>query len=123
MFGRLYFHEFNCSLKIHIVRLFRARSSKTIECRFSLKCQKRPPDVFFKKRKPATLLKLRLWHKCFPVNFAKFLRTPFLQNTSGDCFYKSLKPNSHLCNFLCKRKCSFILLCLYKIILSKCGVM
>ena len=33
--------------------------------------------------RPATLLKKRLWHKCFPVNFAKFLRTPFLQNTSG----------------------------------------
>ena len=31
----------------------------------------------------ATLLKKRLWHKCFPVNFVKFLRTPFLQNTSG----------------------------------------
>ena len=29
------------------------------------------------------LLKKRLWHRCFPVNFAKFLRTPFLQNTSG----------------------------------------
>ena len=29
----------------------------------------------------ATLLKKRLWHRCFPVNFAKFLRTPFLQNT------------------------------------------
>ena len=28
--------------------------------------------------RPATLLKKRLWHKCFPVNFAKFLRTPFL---------------------------------------------
>ena len=27
---------------------------------------------------PATLLKKRLWHRCFPVNFAKFLRTPFL---------------------------------------------
>ena len=26
---------------------------------------------------PATLLKKRLWHRCFPVNFAKFLRTPF----------------------------------------------
>ena len=26
---------------------------------------------------PSTLLKKRLWHKCFPVNFAKFLRTPF----------------------------------------------
>ena len=26
----------------------------------------------------ATLLKKRLWHKCFPVNFAKFLRTPLV---------------------------------------------
>ena len=32
---------------------------------------------------PATVLKKRLWHRCFPVNFAKFLRTPFLENTSG----------------------------------------
>ena len=27
------------------------------------------------------VLKKRLWHRCFPVNFVKFLRTPFLQNT------------------------------------------
>ena len=33
--------------------------------------------------RPATLLKKRLWQRYFPVNFAKFLRTPFLQNTSG----------------------------------------
>ena len=26
------------------------------------------------------------WHRCFPVNFAKFLRRPFLQNTSCGCF-------------------------------------
>ena len=26
--------------------------------------------------RPATLLKKRLWHRCLPVNFAKFLRTP-----------------------------------------------
>ena len=70
--------------------------------------QKQPPEVLCKKRcsekfrkftgkhlckslffnkvaclKPATLLKRRLWHRCFPVNFAKFLRTPFLKNTSG----------------------------------------
>ena len=32
---------------------------------------------------PATLLKKRLWHRCFPVNFAKFLITPFSKNTSG----------------------------------------
>ena len=29
------------------------------------------------KLRPATLLKKRLWHRCFPMNFAKFLRTPF----------------------------------------------
>ena len=40
---------------------------------------------------PPSLLKKRLWHRCFPVNFAKFLRTPFSQNTSGQLFlyYKS----------------------------------
>ena len=27
--------------------------------------------------KPATLFKKRLWHSCFPVSFAKFLRTDF----------------------------------------------
>ena len=32
---------------------------------------------------PVTLLKKRLWHSCLPVNLAKFLRTPFSQNTSG----------------------------------------
>ena len=31
-------------------------------------------------------LKKRLWHRCFPVNFVKFLRTPFLQNTFVGCF-------------------------------------
>ena len=29
----------------------------------------------------ATLLKNTLWHRCFPMNFAKFLRTPYLQNS------------------------------------------
>ena len=33
--------------------------------------------------RPAILFKKRLWHRSFPVNFAKFLRTPFWQNTSG----------------------------------------
>ena len=28
--------------------------------------------------RPATSLKKRLCHSCFPVNFAKFLRTPYL---------------------------------------------
>ena len=35
---------------------------------------------------PATLLKKRLWHKCFPMNFAKFLRIPFHRTPLNDCF-------------------------------------
>ena len=38
-------------------------------------------SLFFNKvpgLRPATLLKKRLWHRCFPVNFVKFPRTPFL---------------------------------------------
>ena len=38
-------------------------------------------SLFFNKitgLSPATLLKKRLWHRRFPVNFAKFVRTPFL---------------------------------------------
>ena len=36
-----------------------------------------------RQKQPATLLKRRLWHMCFPVNFVKFLKATFLQNTSG----------------------------------------
>ena len=39
-------------------------------------------SLFFNKiagLRPATLLKKRLWNRCFPVNFTKFLRTPFSQ--------------------------------------------
>ena len=36
------------------------------------------PSLFFNEV-AATLLKKRLWHRCFPVNFAKFLRAPFLK--------------------------------------------
>ena len=28
--------------------------------------------------RPTALLKKRLWHRCFTMNFGKFLRTPFL---------------------------------------------
>ena len=69
-------------------------------------CQKHPPYVFcrnkcfrnfpkfkqentyawdpllIKSQVPATLIKKSLWYRCFPVNFGKFLGTPFLQNTS-----------------------------------------
>ena len=38
-------------------------------------------SLFFNKvagLRPATLWEKRLWHRCFPVNFPKFLRTLFL---------------------------------------------
>ena len=56
--------------------------------------QKQSPEVFYKKHVflqisqnslenvCARELTKRLWQSCFPVNFAKFLRTPFLQNNS-----------------------------------------
>ena len=49
----------------------------------SFKMQKQPPEMFCKKgvlKRPATLLKKRLQHRCFPVKFAKLLRTPALKN-------------------------------------------
>ena len=39
-------------------------------------------QLFFGRRS-STLLQKILQHRCFPANFSKFLKTPFLQNTSG----------------------------------------
>ena len=39
--------------------------------------------LFFNKvagLSPAILLKTSLWHRCFPVNFTKFLKTVFTEN-------------------------------------------
>ena len=36
----------------------------------------RPATLLKKSLRPPTLLKKSLWYSCFPVNFAKFLRTP-----------------------------------------------
>ena len=44
--------------------------------------------------RPATLLKKRLRHRCFPVSLVKFLRTTLLQNASGRlllCFIRGRK--------------------------------
>ena len=52
------------------------------------------PESLFNKvasLSPATLLKKRLWHRCFPVNFSKFLRTPFYRTTLGAAAINDLK--------------------------------
>ena len=63
-----------CSVKNGVLRNFAKFTGKHM-------CHR----LFFNKvasLRPATLLRKSLWHRCFPVNFAKFLSTPFLQNTS-----------------------------------------
>ena len=50
-------------------------------------------SLFFNKvvgLRPATLLKKRLERRHIPVNFVKFFRTPFLQNTSRRLLINSL---------------------------------
>ena len=59
----------SCSVKKGVLKNFAKFTGKHL-------CQ----CIFFIKvagLRPATLLKMRLWHRCFPVNFVKFLRTPF----------------------------------------------
>ena len=53
-------------------------------------CQ--PESLFLIKLQASDLfLKIRLWHKSFPVVFAKFLRTLFLQKTSVGYFCRQGK--------------------------------
>ena len=68
------------------------------------KAQKQPPEVFFRKRcsqkcpcrpQPATLLEKRLWHRCFPVNFAHFQEHLFYRTPLGECFGKLIFPKSN----------------------------
>ena len=42
--------------------------------------------------RPATLLKGKPRHSCFPASFAKFLKTLFLQNTSDGYFFLHSNP-------------------------------
>ena len=87
-----------CSHKNHSFKIFTSFLSESHTI-IHLKWRSSRPELFYKNRvlrnfvkvtgkhlcqslkpglKPANLLKLRLWHSCFPVNFVKFLRTSFL---------------------------------------------
>ena len=61
---------------------------------------------------PATLLKKRLWHRCFPVNFAKFLRTLF--------FYRPLRVAASVMSLCWKPGWNVRLLTLSCIMLKNC---
>ena len=68
-----------CSVKKGVIRNFAKFTGKYLR-----------QSLFFNKVAGGpcnlvTLLKKRLWRRCFPVNFANFLRTLFLQNTFCKC--------------------------------------
>ena len=41
---------------------------------------------YFTREQACNFFIKRLWRRCFPVNFAKFLRTPFYRTLLDDCF-------------------------------------
>ena len=85
-----------------------ACKANQLKCNLDSEIQKQPPEMFYKKGalknftkftgkhlcqslffnkvaglRRATLLNKILWHRYFPVNFAKLLRTSFSQSTFG----------------------------------------
>ena len=58
------------------------------------KYRKKKVYFYFTDLRPATLLNKWPWHRFFLVNFAKFLRIPFLQNTSGRLLLNIIKSTS-----------------------------
>ena len=69
-------------------------------------------SLFFDKvagLRPTTLYKKGPWHRRFPVNFVKFLRTPFFsKSTSGDCFWLFLESSQNAQENTSARTCFLI---------------
>ena len=68
-----------CSVKKGFLKNFIKFTGKHLcQSLFLIKLQASGLQLFKKKK---------LWHRCFPVNFAKFLGTPFYRTPPDDCFY------------------------------------
>ena len=55
-------------------------------------------SLFFNK---VAVIKKRLWHRCFPVNFMKFLRTPFFTEHLWWLLLYIIKPFRHCDGWSC----------------------
>ena len=62
--------------------------------------QKQPPEVFCLRS--ATLLKKRLWHRCFSVDFVKFLRAPFLLLLPLGIYPRCVRQYAKLFRYSCR---------------------
>ena len=83
-------------------------------CQFYQRFWINPGKHSFFFNKDATLLKKRTWYRCFPVNFAKFLRTPFLLKIFGRLLLKD-KLASKTVKILCATARSFIMyICIHE---------
>ena len=68
-----------CSVRTGVLRNFTKFTGKHLcQSFFLIKLQTSSLQLYFKKR---------LWHRCFPVNFVKFLRAPFFLRTSSDDWF------------------------------------
>ena len=71
---KLFYNSKAVAQKCSVKKVFLEISQNSLEKQV---CQ----SLFFNKvagLRPEPLVKKRPWHWCFPVNFANFLRTPFL---------------------------------------------
>ena len=77
----------NCSSKIQLLEVFLKESCFL---KFRNIHRKKPVLESLKVAcfQTCNVIKKRLQHRCFHVNFAKFVRTPFLQSNSGRLFLK-----------------------------------
>ena len=87
-----------CSLKLQILRLFRARSSKTVKCRFTLKPQNQPRRCYVRKGVVRHFVKFTEKHlrqslflkneTLAQVFSCEFVRTLFYRIPPDDCFLR-----------------------------------
>ena len=104
-----------------IVSVFSFSQLKTSFPLITVYFQKQPLEVFYEKNylkisqnfqentgvaTDQTPINKRLRHRCVPVNFAKFLGTAFLQNTSGGCFFNFYASVTLILNVLLRSKIS-----------------
>ena len=84
------------SLKFQILCLFRARSFKTVECRFTLKRQKQPREVFCKKR---CSWKFRKTHRKAPPPEPFFLKKETVTQIFS-CEFSEISKNAFFTEYL-----------------------
>ena len=80
-------------LNANFSKYFRAEWVKKHSREMSF-CSVNTDDSLSRSSRP-TLLKKRLCRRYFPVNFTKFLRTSFLQNTSSGFFWLKILLSTH----------------------------